>query len=123
MNWNKGGERTISEKLWLLIHLAVLIIGLGVVYSATQGAVAVEGCEDYADSPFACIRDPACRPVEENGGIDCVDTPRQPNHRYNAAEDADCRCPDPYDEVVDGDDPYYGMCFDGDDYTVCEYPP
>lgn len=124
MSWKKGAERTIVEKLQLLIYLVLTIAALAFVYSGTKGTLGIEeGCSDHTENPYACIRDSKCRPADDGGDVKCIDAVRKPNHRYNAPQDADCVCPESFDEVTDGNSKYYGMCHDGNDYTVCVYPP
>ncbi len=121
-----GIAKNQVNTIWWLLELVIAVVAIAVIVFFLVDMD--PGCSQYDENPQACIRERACKPVpDENsdGEIMCIRAMRAPNHRYNAAEDANCVCPSGWEIVLDKNDNHYGMCYreidEEDYYYTCQY--
>ncbi len=135
----KGTAKSQEETLWFIIKIAIMLIGMVVLIVSLLEMEA--GCSRHDENPSACVSDENCRPavktfdlgwglygfsqIEVVGEIECRESVRKPNTRYHAAQDGKCVCPGFWNEIMDRDHDYFGVCYteyDGEEmYYPCQY--
>ena len=139
----KGTAKSQEETLWFIIKIAIVIIGFVILIVAFLRMEA--GCSRHDENPSACISDESCRPAvkevdsgwdiyaslygsyrtEVVGKIECKESVRKPDTRHHAAHDGKCICPGFWEEIIDRNHDYFGVCYtdyNGEEmYYPCQY--